>query len=139
MTISVDTHIILDVHSPKKDARIGEGDPAVPVGADDCAIWANGIPNANLTQQIVGDFTKLHRFAQSEELKDVATEQVLSMPLGGSDRSIGAAPPGAGEIGLYIGSFTTAGNRSHFLDRTFKRLIERWIELSKTGQGANPA
>lgn len=125
MTISVANQSIkLDVHSPKKASVVATGAP-VPA-ATEIAIWAGADINPGLVQSIVGGFQALHAYAQTELKNITATVQ---MPLGGGSGSIEAdGTPGAGDLVLYVGSDVVAKQQSHFLDRTFKRLIEVWLE-----------
>ena len=124
-------HFILGINSPPKDHVQGTGDPTAVAGDNDISIWINTPPNINLFQQLVGDLKKVHRWIESENLKDVAIESWAAIPVGGDDNDIVAAAPGAGEVGILIGATTAAGDRSHFLDRTFKRLLEKFLEASK--------
>jgi hypothetical protein len=50
-----------------------------------------------------------------------------------SVQNVAFTAPGAGDIGLYIGAYVAAGDRSHYLDRTLTRLLEAWLELAKSG------
>lgn len=127
MGIAANSSIRLGASSPKKDAIVGVGDPVT--GANEVSIWAETTINPNLTQSIVGDFTKLFRFAKTNIENIVGA---VAMPLGGSDTSIKVDQvAAAGELRLEIGTDIIAGAKSHFLNRTFKRLIERWLEESK--------
>ncbi len=133
MPIPVNTRIRLGVSKPKKDAIVAQ--PGTPATASEIAIWAAGTVPPELTQSLIGDFWKLFRMAKSNMpviAASVADPVIIWMPLGGSDNdvSIGGSPT-SDTLRLEIGSETAAGSKSHFLDRTFKRLLERWLEESK--------
>ncbi len=136
MAIPNNTTIILGIHEPKKNALV-EAPPVAALGVNEIRIHAGAGINENLTQSIVGGLIKLHRMAQTELARldgngtGNATD-VLHMVLGGSDNDIEInGTPNISQLRLEIGTYTGAGDRSHFLDRTFKRLIERWLEESK--------
>ena len=124
-------HFILGINSPPKDHTQGTGDPTLTAGDNDISIWINTPPNINMFQQLVGDLHKLNRWVLSNSLKPNDAETWAAIPVGGDDSDIVVAPPGAGEVGLLVGAFTHAADRSHFLDRTFKRLLEKFLEASK--------
>jgi len=132
MAIPNNTSVKLGVSVPKKDAVVAQ--PGTAAGANDIRILAGTGIDETRTQNIVGALTKLHRFAQTilHTLSGVADPDVLHTVLGGSDNDIVVnGTPGVGDVVLEIGTFTGAGDRSHFLDRTFKRVVERWLEESK--------
>lgn len=133
MTIANNTRIKLGVSKPKKDAVVAA--PGTAAGADEIAIWAASTVPENLTEQVVGDYWKLFRYAKSNMpaiLASVATPVVVHMPSGGSDPDIEIdGTPTSDEVRLEIGADVAGGSKSHFLDRTFKRLVERWLEESK--------
>jgi hypothetical protein len=137
MTISADTHIILDVHSPKKDAVVGEGVPTVPDSS--CAIWANGILKPEFTTQTIASWRSLFRAMLEESKKPGAAALVISGGIDAGENTFAFAAPNVTEIGFYIGSDVTSVGATHFIDRTMKRLLERWLELAKTGSGLVPA
>ena len=133
MTIPVNTSIKLDIHKPKKDAVVDQ--PGTAAGASEIRIWAAGTVPPALTQSIIGDFEKLFRMAKSKMplvAVDANDPVIIWMPLGGSDNDIAIdGNPTSDTIRLEIGSDTAKGERSHFLNRTFTRLTERWLEESK--------
>ena len=131
MALTGDDHFILDINSAPKTVTQGTGDPTLTAGDDDVSIWINTATNIGLLQSIVGDLKKCHRWILSNNLKESAIETWASIPVGGSDNDIAATAPGAGEVGVLVGATTHAGDRSHFLDRTFKRLIEKLLEAGK--------
>jgi hypothetical protein len=127
------TEIKLGASSPKKDAVVDA--PGTAAAAGEVAIWAAADVPENLPQQVVGDFHKLFRYAKSNMPAidaSVATPVVVHMPYGGADNDIEIdGTPTAGEVRLEIGQDIATGQKSHFLNRTFNRLIERWLEESK--------
>ena len=129
--ITPNTSITLGIHEPKKDAVVAIG---VPTGVStDIAIWIGASVNGNLGVSIVGDLIKLHRYALTN-LESMSGDTALEIVVGGADADIvgsGLAVVSAGAVQLRIYSYTVDGERSHFLDRTFKRLIERLLEESK--------
>lgn len=133
MAIANNTRIKLGVSKPKKDAVVAA--PGTAAAAGEIAVWAAADVDEAKTQSIVGDFWKLFRYAKSNMPAieaSVATPVIVHMPAGGGDPSIEIdGTPTAGEVRLEIGQDTATGSKSHFLDRTFKRLIERWLEESK--------
>lgn len=133
MAIANNTRIRLGVAKPKKDAIVAAAGTAAT--ASEVAIRAGSSVDEALTQTIIGDYWKLFRFAKSNMRlieASVAAPVVVWMPIGGSDNdiTIGVGITTA-SVGLEIGQDTATGSKSHFLDRTFKRLIERWLEESK--------
>lgn len=128
MAITADTHIQLGVSSPKKSATVATG--AITLGANELAIKVGSSVSVGNTQQIVGDFYKLYRFAKMD-IKNVTADTVYSIPLGGSDGDIVKTGHANGLISLYIDSAILTNDYSHFLTRTFKRLIERFLEEAK--------
>lgn len=132
MTISADQHIVLEKSTPKKDATVGTGDP-IDVDDDSMAFWANGIAAPQFTTQTIGTFRKLVDTAKDLAKKPAAGDLVVSGPIGASDNQVAFAAPGAGEVGVYVGANLYSNGQTHFIDRTFKRLRERWLELAKDG------
>lgn len=128
MAITADTHIQLGVSSPKKSATVGTG--TITLGANEVAIKVGSSVPVGNTQQIVGDFEKLYRFAKTD-IKNVTADTVYSIPLGGSDLDIVKSGHAVGLISLYIDTAILTGDKSHFLHRTYKRLIERFLEEAK--------
>lgn len=132
MGLIANTSVKLNIHSPKKDAVVAQ--PGTAAGANDIRIWVGSAIPLGLVQSIVGDFAKLHRMAQTtlKDLTGVANPDILHMPLGGGDNDIltnGSVT--TSHLSLEIGTYTGAGDRSHFLARTFQRCIERFLEEAK--------
>jgi len=132
-SLLANTRIKLGASSPKKDAVVAQ--PGTAAGANEVAIWAAADCPENLTQTLVGGFQELFDHAKSNMpaiAASVATPTVVHMPYNGSISDIEIdGTPTAGEIRLEIGQTIGSGQRSHFLNRTFKRLIERLLEESK--------
>ena len=133
MAIANNTSIKLGVSKPKKDAVVES--PGTAAAASELRIWAAAGVDEALTQSIAGDFWKLFRYAKSNMPAieaSVATPVVVHMPAGGGDPDIEIdGVPTTDELRLEIGQDTATGSKSHFMDRTFKRLVERWLEESK--------
>ena len=133
MGIANNTRIKLGVSKPKKDAVVAA--PGIAAGTTEIGIFAGTSVDEDRTQPIIGDFWKLFRFAKSNMPlieASAATPVTVHMPVGRGDPQIEIdGTPGITEVGLEIGQGTATGSRSHFLDRTFKRLLERWLEESK--------
>src|SRR6056297_1058797 len=128
MAITADTHVQLGVSKPKSDATVGTG--SFTLGASEIALKVGSAVDVSNTQQIVGDFEKLHRYAKAN-ISERTANTTYSMPLGGSDFDIAITGHGTGVLSLYVSSEVMDGDKSHFLTRTFKRLIERLLEEAK--------
>ena len=139
MTISADTSIILDVHSPKKDATIGEGTPDLALLPNSVAIWANGIAKPEFTTQTIASWWDIYSAVADESKRGGAGILIASSTIDAAESEVDFGPPVTGSIGLYVGADVHSNARTHFLDRTLKRLCERWLELAKTGSGIAPA
>lgn len=132
MSLAANSSIELDIHTPKKDATVNNGTGAPTVGADEIAIFAGASVPIDGFQQNIGDFIKLHRYAQSHMVSLSGSPCTVHISSGGSDRDIEInGTPGVGDLVLYIGANVHGNEQSHFLDRTFKRLVERWLEETK--------
>jgi hypothetical protein len=133
MAIPNNTRIKLGVSKPKKSAVVAQ--PGTAAAASEIALWAAAGVDEALTQSIVGDFKKLLRWAKSNMNAieaSVATPVIVHMTSGGGDGDIELdGTPTTGQVRLEIGADIAGGSKSHFLDRTHKRLIERWLEESK--------
>tara|TARA_R110002020_G_scaffold170207_2_gene359570 strand:- start:4798 stop:5193 length:396 start_codon:yes stop_codon:yes gene_type:complete len=131
MTIAANTSIKLNIHAPKKDAVVGTVDPLT--GADEVAIWAAANVNPNLTQSIVGTFRVLRRYALTNlDNLTAGAPTLLFVPFGGTEAQVQVTgSPTADDCLLEIGDNIVNKGQSHFLDRTYKRLEERWLEESK--------
>lgn len=128
MAITADTHIQLGVSKPKKDATVGTG--TLTLGANELAIKVGSAVDVGNTQQIVGDLEKLYRYAKTD-IKNVTADTTYSIPLGGSDADIVKTGHTTSTVSLYIDTAILTGDKSHFLNRTFKRLIELLLEEAK--------
>ena len=136
--IAANTRIKLGVSKPKKDAVVAA--PGTAAAASEVAIWAGSLIDPNQTQSIIGGFYQLFNYAKSNMPAieaSVATPVIVHMVLGAGDSDIEIdGTPTATEIRLEIGQDTATGSKSHFLHRTFIRLLERWLEESKSGTGS---
>jgi len=134
MSILANTSIRLNVHLPKKDAVVDA--PGTPATANELRLWAAASIPPNKTQSIVGAYWKLFRWAKSNMPAieaSIADPVVIHMSmLRDSDAGIEIdGTPTADDVRLEIGTAIAATSKSHFLDRTFKRIVERWLEESK--------
>jgi hypothetical protein len=128
MTIIANTSVKLDAHSPKKDAVVTQLAPVA--GVNEVGVWIPTGANLNLAQFYIGSLQNLCDMALTQ-LKDGPV--LLVVPIGGGDPQIvidGIAPV-SGEVGLYIGADLAAKGQSHFIKRTFDRVIERLLEEGK--------
>lgn len=128
MALAADTHIQLGVSKPKKDATIATG--AITLGANEVAIKLGSAISLSNPQQIVGDLEKLFRFAKSY-IKDYTADTVFSITPGGADNDIVTTGHTTALISLYVDSGVLTGDKSHFLHRTYKRLVELLLEEAK--------
>jgi hypothetical protein len=128
MSIAADTHIQLGVARPKKSATVGTG--AITLGANEVAIKLGDNVSPTKIQSAVGDLEKLYRFAKTN-IGTAAVDTVFSIPPGGADNDIVTTGHTADLISLYVDAGVMAGNKSHLLHRTYKRLIERLLEEAK--------
>ena len=120
--------IALSVHSPKKDAVVDLGSPTVAATA--VAIWAAASVDQDKTQSVVGTFDVLKRYAL-DTLPSVtsASPTVYSCVLGAGKVGVTVGgTPGVTTLQIHIGKDLIDKGQSHFIDRTIKRLIERWLE-----------
>lgn len=134
MTISTaNTNIVLDAHAPKKDAIVNVG-AVVGDTATSVTIWARASVDPALTQSIVGTFHVLLRTALNNLNTLPATgPTLLSVTLGGTEGTgvLVDGTPTADMCTLEIGADLITKQQSHFIDRTFKRLIEAWLETNQ--------
>lgn len=128
MAITADTHVQLGASKPKKDATVGTG--SLTLGANEVAIKVGSAVDVSNTQQIIGDFEKLHRYAKFN-IGSATADTTFSIPLGGSDGDIVTTGHTTSTLSLYVDTAIMDGDKSHFLTRTFKRLIERLLEEAK--------
>lgn len=128
MAISADTHIQLGVSKPKKDATVGTG--AITLGANEVAIKIGSALGVTRPQVYIGDFEKLYRYAKSY-IKDHTADTTFSIPPGGADNDIVTTGHTTTVLSLYVDTAVLTGDKTHFLHRTYKRLIERLLEEAK--------
>lgn len=130
MAIANNSSITLGASEPKKDAVVAVGVPTVAAG--DVAIWAAADVPENLPQTTIGAFHALFRYAKTN-IKDLTgTPAIVHMPFDGLASEIELnGTPTTDEVRLHIGADIHGGDKSHFMHRTFIRLIERWLEEDK--------
>lgn len=128
MPITADTHVQLGASSPKTSATIDTG--TLTLGANEVAIKVGSAVSVANTQQIIGDFEKLFRWAKSN-IADYTSDTTFSIPLGGSDADIVTTGHDTDLLSLFVDSAVLTGDKSHFLNRTFKRCIELLLEDAK--------
>ena len=133
MAIPNNTSIALGASSPKKDAVVAS--PGIAAAAGEVRIWAaSGCPE-NKTQFLVGQWQKMFDTIKGNMNvieASVATPVIVSMPFDGEiSEMVVDGTPTADDLRIEIGQDISAGAKSHFLKRTFDRLIERWLEESK--------
>lgn len=128
MAITADTHVQLGASKPKTSATVATG--TLTLGADEVAIKVGSAVSVANTQQIIGDFEKLYRYAKSN-IGSATADTVFSIPLGGSDFDIVTSGHTTGLLSLYVDTAIMDGDKSHFLHRTFKRCIELLLEDAK--------
>lgn len=128
MALTANTHIQLNVSKPKKDATIAQG--TITLGANEVAIKLGTLISLSNPQQIVGDLEKLYRFAKTN-IKNYTSDTVFSITPGGADNDIVTTGHTTSLISLYVDSLVLTGDRSHFLHRTYKRLVELLLEEAK--------
>jgi hypothetical protein len=131
MAIAAGTYIRLGVSKPKKSATVGTG--AISVAANEMALQVGSSVDTGNTQQLVGTFHVLFRYAKNEWLKGSSgtTTAVISAPPGMSWNAVVTTGHTDSMISLHITDEVFATQKSHFMDRTFKRLIERLLEEAK--------
>lgn len=134
MALASNTHIVLGVSEPKTKAVVGSDTPTV--AASDMGILLGTSVNLSNLQAVVGALYLLLRYAKTN-LKDL-TGTPCTLHLNVEDGYSGVVvngtagtAPGATSIVLYIGADVHTGAKSHFLDRTFKRLIELLLQEAK--------
>ena len=128
MAVAADTHIQLGISKPKKDATVGTG--ALTLGASELAIKIGSALQVTRPLIYIGDFEKLYRYAKAD-IKNVTADTTYSITPGGADNDIVKTGHTTGTVSLYIDSAVLTGDKSHFLHRTYKRLIERLLEEAK--------
>lgn len=134
MALTANQGIVLGTSSPKKSATVGTGAPTV--GTNAVGIFIGSTVVVGRPQSVIGQFELLLRYAKTN-LKDLTgTPCVLHVSLAGSYSGIvvngtAGTAPGNGDIRLIIGAGVHSGAKSHFLNRTYKRLIEVLLEENK--------
>lgn len=126
--------IKLGASSPKTKAVFGTAAPTVAAG--EMGIYTGSAIATSNPQWIVGQFDILYRYAKNNLKNLTGTPCVLHMALGESASSIvvngtAGTAPGTSDIRLIIGANIHGGDKSHFLNRTFRRLIEAYLEDNK--------
>jgi hypothetical protein len=104
------------------------------------AIYAGASVDVGLPQSVIGSFLDLAAYAKGN-MPAIAAAGSLGAPVtvhmtvgaGDTDIEINGTPT-ASEVRLEIGSLVYLGQKSHFLNRTVQRLIERWMEEGKASQ-----
>jgi hypothetical protein len=134
MALTANQGIALGVSSPKKAAVVGTGVPTV--GTNAMGIFIGSTVVVSGPQSVVGQFDILFRYAKSNMKALTGTPCVLHVALteNYSDivmNGVSGNAPGNADIRLIIGAGVHGGDRSHFLNRTFKRLIEVLLERNK--------
>lgn len=123
-----DTHVQLNVSAPKKDATVGTG--ALTLGANEVAIKVGANVPVGYPQNVIGDLEKLFRFAKTN-IAASAVDTVYSITPGGADNDIVTTGHTDDLISLFVDAGVMAGDKTHFLHRTYKRCVERLLEESK--------
>jgi hypothetical protein len=121
--------IELGIHSPKKDAVVYLGAPSI--AASEVAIYCPTGVNQNLVQSVRGTFIVMLAFALSNQTayEGAVADTVVSCPLGGGVANcVLDGIPASTDLLLVIGLDAAAAGRTHYIDRTHKRLLERWLE-----------
>ena len=137
MPLAANTRITLALDAAKKDAIVAT--PGDTAKANEVALYAAATVDLSTPQSLMGTFINLRDFALSHMelltgLEAADAPDVLHMPLGGGDNDIVVnGTPGTDDVRLEVGIGIGPSGRSHFLDRTFKLLAERWMEESKSG------
>ena len=102
----------------------------ITLGADELAIKIGSALQVTRPGVYVGDFEKLYRFAKTN-IKNYTADTTFSITPGGSDSDIVTTGHLTTTVSLYVDTAILTGDKTHFLGRTFKRLIERLLEESK--------
>jgi hypothetical protein len=126
--------VVLGISSPKKSAVVSTGTPTVTTNQMGIYIGAN--VDVAKPESIIGQFELLFRYAKTNLKSLTGTPCVLHVALSENYKDIvvngsSGNAPGNTHIRLIIGAGVTTGDRSHFLNRTYKRLIERLLEENK--------
>lgn len=134
MALTADQGVKLGASKPKTSAVVAATAPTITT--DEMAIYIGAAVPVSNPQQIVGQLDLLYRYAKNNLPSLTGTPCVLHVALAGSGNDIvmngtvGTAP-GTGDIRLLIGAGVHTGDKSHFLNRTFKRLVEVLLESNK--------
>jgi hypothetical protein len=128
MAITADTHVQLGASSPKKSATVATG--TLTLGANEVAIKVGSTVSLGNTAEIIATFQKLFAYAKMD-IKNVTADTVWSMPVGGGDSTIVKTGHANGLCSLFVDTAILTDDYSHFLNRTFKRCVERLLEESK--------
>lgn len=134
MGLTVNQGIVLGASSPKKSATVGTGAPTVAAGT--VGIFIGSTVAVNQPQFVIGQFELLFRYAKTNLKALTGTPCVLHIALTENYKDVvmngtSGTAPGNADIRLIIGADVHGGDKSHFLNRTFRRLIERLLEENK--------
>ena len=129
MSLPSAPHIILNVHKPKKDAIVGSGAPPALNDDEVCIEIPAFAPWPDNPGQVVKVMQKLVVHALTI-LKDNPT--TLHTVANYSDNTIvvDGAPNALTEYAIHIAANISNAEKSHFIDRTFKRALELFNERS---------
>ena len=129
MALAVNSHILLDVHEPKKNRVIATGAPTV--GASEIAIWLPTFTPLNKPQFVAGVMDMLHVKAQSVLKDGPTTLHVQPIPASSAAIVVDGTPDNFIDVVLYLGADVRTKAQSHFLERTYKRIREVFLEETK--------
>ena len=131
MAIIPGSSINLGAHEPKKSAVINA--VAVSATANEVALVFGAEIEPGKIQSMVGSLEVVLRELLNNLVDHEAAAGVveLSVPVGGGNARVGSGTPSGNGVGLSVGQTLCSKQQSHFIDRTFKRLIERMLEDSK--------
>jgi hypothetical protein len=131
MAIAAGTYIRLGASKPKKTATVNTG--SITVAAGEMAIQIGSAVSTGNTQQLVGTLHLLYRYAKNEFLRGSSgtTTAVISAPPGAGYWDVVTSGHTNGAVSLHITDEIFGTQKSHFMDRTFKRLIELLLENAK--------
>lgn len=127
MSLTANSYIKLDVHSPKKDFVTAVGVPTT-AATEVCIRLGTNIP-IQLRESVVGQIQSLKDYVRSV-LKDGPTS--LQIPYNGSESEIEIdGTHTVDDISIVLGATVRDNQQSHFITRTLDRLIEVFLEQTK--------